>query len=95
LQAYSFRKVIPELSADYHVVAFDWLGLFLTITENHGMAKVSSQKQVFIDITIRQIVIQCCKGVEGLFDISTLMSLPGLDFDSSGHIASLRNSKTS
>ncbi|CAM6030941.1 unnamed protein product [Sphagnum balticum] len=25
-QAYSFRKVIPELSADYHVIAFDWLG---------------------------------------------------------------------
>ncbi|XP_057864813.1 uncharacterized protein LOC131072609 isoform X5 [Cryptomeria japonica] len=25
-QAYSFRKVIPMLSQDYHVIAFDWLG---------------------------------------------------------------------
>ncbi|KAL8143844.1 hypothetical protein V2J09_016876 [Rumex salicifolius] len=25
-QAYSYRKVIPTLSKDYHVVAFDWLG---------------------------------------------------------------------
>lgn len=25
-QAYSFRKVIPLLSAEFHVVAFDWLG---------------------------------------------------------------------
>ncbi|KAL3701205.1 hypothetical protein R1sor_019227 [Riccia sorocarpa] len=25
-QSYSYRKVIPLLSSDYHVVAFDWLG---------------------------------------------------------------------
>ncbi|KAH9299219.1 hypothetical protein KI387_030901, partial [Taxus chinensis] len=25
-QAYSFRKVLPVLSQDYHVIAFDWLG---------------------------------------------------------------------
>ncbi|KAK9669568.1 hypothetical protein RND81_13G140300 [Saponaria officinalis] len=25
-QAYSYRKVVPVLSKDYHVIAFDWLG---------------------------------------------------------------------
>eukprot|EP00256_Glycine_max_P060044 XP_014628753.1 uncharacterized hydrolase YNR064C-like [Glycine max] len=25
-QAYSYRKVLPVLSKDYHVIAFDWLG---------------------------------------------------------------------
>lgn len=25
-QAYSYRKVIPLLSKDYHTIAFDWLG---------------------------------------------------------------------
>ncbi|KAH7518196.1 hypothetical protein FEM48_Zijuj09G0145900 [Ziziphus jujuba var. spinosa] len=25
-QAYSYRKVLPMLSADYHTIAFDWLG---------------------------------------------------------------------
>ena len=34
VQAYSYRNVIPLLSSDYHVIAFDWLGMYQTLTKS-------------------------------------------------------------
>lgn len=32
LQAYSYRKVLPILSKNHRVIAFDWLGKILHVT---------------------------------------------------------------